>query len=54
MRTCNNCKGSSIKSRQIYPHGRKSKAITILTCKKCGSTDVEVKVDSRRFQKKRK
>lgn len=41
--TCKKCKGTSIKSRRNYSHGKKSKPTTTLTCKNCGSVDIESK-----------
>ncbi len=41
MVTCKDCKGTDIKSRRNYTHGKKSRPTTTLSCKKCGSTDVE-------------
>ncbi|MFO7710695.1 MAG: hypothetical protein ACLFP2_00745 [Candidatus Woesearchaeota archaeon] len=38
---CKNCKGTNIKSRRNYSHGKKSKTTTILMCKDCGSCDIE-------------
>jgi RNase P subunit RPR2 len=40
---CKNCKSSKIKSRRNYPHGSKSSAIVSLSCKMCGSTDIDSK-----------
>ncbi|MGM5483018.1 MAG: hypothetical protein ACQESF_06135 [Nanobdellota archaeon] len=50
MKTCRNCRGISIKSRRNYFHGKKSKSITTLTCKDCGSSDIEVKSDNRKHK----
>jgi len=46
--TCKKCKGTSIKSRRNYSHGEKSKPTTTLTCRDCGSADIEVKSNDRR------
>jgi hypothetical protein len=42
MVSCKDCKSADIKSRRNYTHGKKSKPTTTLTCKKCGSTDIDV------------
>lgn len=38
---CKNCRSTSIKSRRNYTHGKKSKPMTTLSCKKCGSNEIE-------------
>ena len=53
MTTCKMCKGTSIRSRRNYSHGKKSKSITTLTCKKCGSTAMEAKSNDGRGRRKR-
>ncbi|MBN2880674.1 hypothetical protein JXM83_01355 [Candidatus Woesearchaeota archaeon] len=50
MITCRKCKSTKIKSRSNYSHGTKSKSTTMLSCKNCGSTDLEQTVD--RFKKR--
>ena len=52
MKTCKKCKGTRIKSRRNYTHGTKSRPITSLVCKDCGSADIEAKVE--RFKGKRR
>jgi len=52
MPTCRKCNGTSIISRKNYSHGKKSRATISLTCRNCGSADVEVKVD--KFNNKRR
>ena len=34
---CKNCKGTSVKTRTNYSHGRKSKAKVTKVCRNCGS-----------------
>ncbi|MBW2991692.1 hypothetical protein KY345_00560 [Candidatus Woesearchaeota archaeon] len=43
MMICRKCKGKRIKSRRNYSHGKKSKPITTMTCKDCGSFDIDTK-----------
>jgi RNase P subunit RPR2 len=38
---CKQCRGTRIKSRQNYSHGKKSGATTTLICKDCGSHDIQ-------------
>ena len=38
---CKNCQSKEIKSRINYPHGKKSRSLTTLFCKACGSTDID-------------
>ena len=45
MMICKNCKGTDIKSRRNYSHGKKSKANITMTCKNCGGTAMEVKIE---------
>ncbi len=54
MKTCRNCKGTNIRSRVNYSHGKKSKATTTLNCKDCGSLDIELKFDNRRYKFKKR
>lgn len=54
MRTCKLCKGTKIKSHTNYSHGKKSKSTTILTCKNCGSADIEVQSDNRRGKRQKR
>ena len=52
MRVCRKCKGTNIRSRTNYSHGKKSKPIVSFSCKNCGSLDIEEKKDTnRRFKK---
>jgi Zn finger protein HypA/HybF involved in hydrogenase expression len=53
MRICKKCNGTDIKSRRNYSHGKKSKTTTTFTCKKCGSTNIEVKTDNYKKNKRR-
>lgn len=54
MRTCNKCNGNKIKSRKNYPHGRKSKPITKLVCKGCGSSDITVTSNNMRNRRQKR
>lgn len=44
--TCEKCNGNSVKSRTNYTHGKKSSSTTTLTCKKCGSANINVSAPS--------
>jgi hypothetical protein len=54
MKICKLCKGTSIKSRSNYSHGKKSKATTTFSCKNCGSTDLELKLENRKYKPRRR
>lgn len=54
MKTCKKCNSKNIRSRVNYPHGKNSNAITSLSCKDCGCSDIEVKFDNRRYNKFKK
>lgn len=45
MMICKECKGTSIKTRRNYSHGKKSKPTVTLTCKKCGSVDIDTNLN---------
>jgi len=47
MIICKKCKGTSIKSSNNYSHGKKSKPTATLSCKDCGSMDIEIKSNNR-------
>ncbi len=54
MKICKKCKGNSMGSRKNYPHGKKSKPITALFCKNCGSLDIEAKLGNRKNKFKKR
>ncbi|MBU1632184.1 MAG: hypothetical protein ABH824_00610 [Nanoarchaeota archaeon] len=41
MLKCKKCQSSKIKTRTNYSHGKKSSSTTNVTCKDCGSTEME-------------
>ncbi|MBN1544230.1 hypothetical protein JW898_02080 [Candidatus Woesearchaeota archaeon] len=51
---CNKCKGTKIKTRVNYSHGRKSKPITIRICMKCGSSDIDLPQTGNRWKRQRR
>ncbi len=54
MAVCKKCKSTDIKSRRNYSHGRKSTSITTLTCRKCGSAEIETMSNDKRRRFKRR
>jgi Zn finger protein HypA/HybF involved in hydrogenase expression len=50
---CKDCKGTKIRSRTNYSHGKKSGSTTTLSCKLCGSTNIE-KINQNRRKNFRK
>jgi Zn finger protein HypA/HybF involved in hydrogenase expression len=54
MMICRDCKGTKIKSRQNYSHGKKSKPSIKLVCKKCNSSNIEVTTSRQRRNYARK
>jgi len=51
---CKQCKGTEIKSRTNYTHGKKSKGKTIFICKKCGSSEIENNSNKRNYKKNKR
>lgn len=49
IRQCRDCQSMEIKARTNYSHGKKSKSITMLTCKKCNSANIQVTKPRGRF-----
>ncbi|MBW2968101.1 hypothetical protein KY362_06460 [Candidatus Woesearchaeota archaeon] len=50
---CRKCEGTKIKTRKYYPYGKRGRAITSRICEKCGSADVDMEINNRRFRRKR-
>jgi RNase P subunit RPR2 len=44
---CKRCKGTSIKSRTNYSHGKNSRSTTILICNNCGSSEIDNNIKQR-------
>ena len=39
---CKRCRGTSMKVRRNYSHGKMSRPLKTVTCKKCGSGEIEM------------
>jgi hypothetical protein len=50
---CQKCNSRIIRSRVNYTHGKKSGGTQKLSCKECGSTDIEQEKKSFRNSKRR-
>ncbi len=49
---CKDCKGTTVKSRTNYGHGKKSNATTSYVCRDCGSSNIEMP-ERKRFGRRR-